>query len=261
MKKFLVVSTVFGILFVIFGLNLSAQSSDDKNACAYARKESSIDTWKFYLENFPNGECSDEAKAALEGAQNAKDQIACNQARQENSFAGWQKYLTNFPNGKCNFEAKVNKKKLKKTTDLEWSGRSSKEMRWSDAVSYCKSLNEGGYSDWRLPNIDELKTLLNANRVTNNCRVSEKNNCLSSSCWSCSTCTQTGTQNSNNGGCFDWGTAYSDGRYSKLGDTVYLWSSSTRSDSTGNAWLVNFSYGSVNNSYKASLNLYVRCVR
>lgn len=46
MKKVLVVSIVFGILFVIFGLNLSAQSSDDKNACAYARKESNIDTWK-----------------------------------------------------------------------------------------------------------------------------------------------------------------------------------------------------------------------
>ncbi len=33
-------------------------------------------------------------------------------------------------------------------------------MTWNDAVDYCANLNEDGYSDWRLPNIDELKTLM-----------------------------------------------------------------------------------------------------
>ncbi len=229
MKKVLVVSIVFGILFVIFGLNLSAQSSDDKNACEYARKESNIDTWKFYLENFPNGECSDEAKAALEGARNAKDQIACNQARQENSFAGWQKYLTNFPNGKCNFEAKVNKKKLKKPTDLEWSDKSSNAMNWQSAINYCKNLNEGGYNDWRLPNIDELRTLIQNHSGTQtggSCPISEKAGKLADRDWT-SDCDRRAGSN-----------------FSRLGDTGWFWSSSTLSDNTDNAWFVGFNYGS-----------------
>ena len=163
MKKFLVVSIVFGILFVVLGLNLSAQSSDDKNACEYARKESNIDTWKFYLDSFPNGECADEAKAALEGADNAKDQIACNRARQIASFDGWKQYLETFTNGKCNFEAKMFLKKsgklkssmlgIKKNSDyvyldlstnLMWSEKSDK-IKWDYAHSHCSNLKAGGY--------------------------------------------------------------------------------------------------------------------
>ena len=41
-----------------------------------------------------------------------------------------------------------------------WSSRSSSTYTWSDAVSYCDNLTEGGYSDWRLPNINELRTLI-----------------------------------------------------------------------------------------------------
>ena len=122
-------------------------------------------------------------------------------------------------------------KKGRKIGNLIWSDRSSNEMNWNSAKQYCEDLTEGGYSDWRLPNIDELRTLLIADRVSNRCRVSERNNCLSGDCWSCSTCTQKGTQKSDSRGCSDWGTAYSDGRYSRLGDgQVWLWSSSTRSD-------------------------------
>ncbi|MBR4532267.1 DUF1566 domain-containing protein [bacterium] len=243
MKKFLVVSIIFSILFVVFGY-LSAQSSDDKNACEYARKDSSVDTWKFYLENFPKGECADEAKAALEGDRNAKDQIACNQARQENSFAGWQKYLTNFPNGKCNFEAKVNKKKLKKPTDLEWSDKSSNEMNWQSAINYCKNLNEGGYNDWRLPNIDELRTLIQNHSGTQSggyCPISEK----AGLAWRDRTSGCDGRSGSN---------------FSKLGDTGWFWSSSALSDDLRHAWVVNFGNGYVIN-YRKGDGRYVRCVR
>ncbi|MBQ3367479.1 DUF1566 domain-containing protein [bacterium] len=147
------------------------------------------------------------------------------------------------------------------SSGLIWSARASSTMTWSNAGTYCNNLTEGGYSDWHLPTIDELKTLLIANRVTSNCQVSETNGCLSSSCWSCSTCTQTGTQSSSGTGCSSWGSSYSDGRYSKLGDgAVYLWSSSTKSDGTDSAWLVDFLIGNVYDNAK-SYSLYVRCVR
>ena len=147
------------------------------------------------------------------------------------------------------------------STGYIWSARALSKT-WSNAKSYCDNLTEGGYSDWHLPTIDELKTLLiNADRVTNKCKVSKTNGCLSSSCWSCSTCTETGTQSSSGTDCDSWGTSYSDGRYSKFGETGYFWSSSTLSGNTSDsAWYVSFINGYVNYNYKTDSRR-VRCVR
>jgi len=50
-------------------------------------------------------------------------------------------------------------------TELSWQSRpSSKKFNWSSAKSYCRNLTYGGKSDWRLPNIDELKSLVDYNR-------------------------------------------------------------------------------------------------
>jgi len=32
-------------------------------------------------------------------------------------------------------------------------------MKWEAAISHCEALSLGGHSDWRLPNINELKTI------------------------------------------------------------------------------------------------------
>jgi hypothetical protein len=45
-------------------------------------------------------------------------------------------------------------------TNLMWSRKTLGKMTWQGAVDYCKNLKLGGYSDWRLPTLEELKTLI-----------------------------------------------------------------------------------------------------
>jgi len=59
MKKFFV---VFAMIFVTSAL--FAETSDEQ-ACEYARKAGSKEVWENYLETFPNGDCSFEAKGEI----------------------------------------------------------------------------------------------------------------------------------------------------------------------------------------------------
>jgi len=129
-----------------------------------------------------------------------------------------------------------------------WSPKSSSKMEWADAVSYCNNLTACGYSDWHLPTINELRTLIQncSGTVTGgSCGVTDS--CLSfSSCWSKESCYSCSYDES--------------GGYSKLGDTSWFWSSSVQSEVPSYRWLVLFDDGSVGNLNVES-NLYVRCVR
>ena len=49
------------------------------------------------------------------------------------------------------------------TTGLIWQKIEVKQTTWQDILSYCENLEYAGYSDWRLPNLNELKSLLNNN--------------------------------------------------------------------------------------------------
>ena len=124
-----------------------------------------------------------------------------------------------------------------------WSPKSSNRMTWYGALSYCNNLTECGYSDWHLPTISELRTLIKncSGTVTGgSCDVTDS--CLSYSC--------------KNDACI--GCSYdSSGKYSKLGDSSWLWSSSTDTD---NAWVVYFDDGDVSLHDKLYIN-YFRCVR
>ena len=39
-------------------------------------------------------------------------------------------------------------------------------MSWENALAYCEGLNLAGQTDWRIPHIDELKSLVNPPKST-----------------------------------------------------------------------------------------------
>jgi len=44
--------------------------------------------------------------------------------------------------------------------NLEWAlATNGKNIKWPEAVEYCSELTLAGHSDWRLPTMDELKSL------------------------------------------------------------------------------------------------------
>ena len=49
-------------------------------------------------------------------------------------------------------------------TKLMWQQATAGEWNWDKAMSYCKRLSLAGYTDWRLPDLDELKTLVDLNQ-------------------------------------------------------------------------------------------------
>jgi len=50
------------------------------------------------------------------------------------------------------------------STGLVWQqAGSTNEMIWEQALAYCARLNLGGYTDWRLPTIKELRSLVDYN--------------------------------------------------------------------------------------------------
>ena len=140
---------------------------------------------------------------------------------------------------------------------LVWSSKRSEEILWDDAVSYCENLDEGGHSDWRLPNISELRTLIlncPASITGGICPVTES--CISFvSCFSeeCGCYTEPADGNNPN-------------RYSKIDNTGYMinmnfWSSSVIPDLEDySRWCINFQTAYIN-SCDARVKSNVRCVR
>ncbi len=46
-------------------------------------------------------------------------------------------------------------------TGLMWQQATApNSMKWDDAIAYCRKLTLGGHSDWRLPDLDELRSLV-----------------------------------------------------------------------------------------------------
>lgn len=55
-------------------------------------------------------------------------------------------------------EAQVRGSWVDPSTGLMWAGKDNgKDVNWHMAMNYCRDLRLTGYSDWRLPTIDELE--------------------------------------------------------------------------------------------------------
>ena len=50
-------------------------------------------------------------------------------------------------------------------TNLEWQDDAiGDRMKWREAIDDCKGFELGNYNDWRLPNINELKSIIDRSR-------------------------------------------------------------------------------------------------
>ena len=140
------------------------------------------------------------------------------------------------------------------TSGLMWQKDPTRFCDWYDAKIYCDGLSWNGYSDWRLPSISELRTLIrecDATKTGGSCGVTDS--CLQSDCWddSCTGCL------SNNG-------PGPNGLYwpSELdGECCGYWSSSEVTDFVNYAWYIHFNNGLVEDYGVREYKWNVRCVR
>lgn len=142
-----------------------------------------------------------------------------------------------------------------------WSAKSMSSLDWEEAVAYCRNLKEFDHSDWRLPTINELRTLIRDCPKTEkggSCGLTDE--CLlellddekyNSTCDKNSDCS-----------CKPRYYDSDDNSYSKLDDWEELWSSIPTKYQDNSAWYVDFSNGSIYQSHtRYSPTYYVRCVR
>ncbi len=97
-------------------------------------------------------------------------------------------------------------------TGLMWQQATQGEMSWESALAYCESLVLANHGDWRLPNRNELQSLVDYSSY----------------------------KPSINTTCFPDTAA------------AGYWSSTTYASNSGSAWLVYFYYGLVSYNYKSS---------
>lgn len=195
--------------------------------------------------DLPTGECKPADCSAGEyqcnGSETYPASYYCNKGL-------WRMYETCYEGcisstGKC-------KKSCYKTDNKIWSPASVETVNQEAALEYCNNLTACGYSDWHLPNIDELRTLIKdcpSTETGGSCGVTE--NCLSSSCWNdCSSCPEISSGEQS---------------YSKLSGGGWLWSSSIKSDDPDYALGVFFTTASIGFHRKNDryVWMYAACVR
>jgi len=146
---------------------------------------------------------------------------------------------------------------------LMWQrGYSQEYMTLLEGQEYCSDLVVGGHDDWRLPTIDELRTIIEGCTDTEHggdCAVTEEHatsNNWSDACY----CEDNGGPGTNG---FYWEPdtwEYTIDPSNENDANGYFWASTTVPDESNSAWCVIFSNGNVT-YFDQDLYNYVRCVR
>jgi len=111
-------------------------------------------------------------------------------------------------------------------TALVWQDNNdtnTTERIWQESINYCESLSLDGYVDWRLPNINEFKTIIDRGKK---------------------------------------GPAIVD-KFKYVRSNIisnFYWTSTTHASYISNAWVILF-YDGYNDYYDKRNSFYVRCVR
>jgi uncharacterized protein (TIGR02145 family) len=139
------------------------------------------------------------------------------------------------------------------------------QLNWIDANNYCENLNFGAQSDWRLPTISELRSLIrrcSAMMTGGSCGVTDS--CLSKeSCWN-EYCGLHGEHLYWYSACIDGGRGFYGGVYPSepFNFGSYQWSSSTVPDLDNRAWALSLWGGNISEFDRDRKDIMtVRCVR
>ena len=152
--------------------------------------------------------------------------------------------LTRFPTEKANTNIKNKKNKPR-----NWSNLSPLGGNYPYAVNYCKNLEEDGHKDWRLPNISELREMVqDCPKIEPNgeCKIRKDN--TSTKKWKMEQCACAFSENEY-------------GAYSKFGDSQCLWSSTVAALSFSKIAYVFCPDGGLIAPVKKEQMMRVRCIR
>ena len=127
------------------------------------------------------------------------------------------------------------------------------EMNWQSAADFCDAMALCGDDDWRLPTVDELRSLVRGCPDTETggaCEVTDY--CATPDCWN-SACDSCAFDEGPDAGCY---------RPAEMeGSCIPMWTSTGDEESEPGAWTVGFRTAAVANVTKTTIDAGARCVR
>jgi hypothetical protein len=82
----------------------------------------------------------------------------------DKSNSNYLRCVRNGPSPGQNYKDNSNGTFTDQNTGLTWQKENYASSNWGDALSACETSNLANHTDWRLPNVDELKTLIDDSR-------------------------------------------------------------------------------------------------
>ena len=101
-------------------------------------------------------------------------------AKAENLFKIWNQSIDRYK------IEKIRKKKVvvDKKKYRMWQGTPLQKVSWKKAKNYCATMTYAGFKDWRLPGIDEIRSIITGCESTQSggtCKLTDK--CISENCY------------------------------------------------------------------------------